>query len=184
VRPGQRVELDLSWAWLADSLPSGDATSGPGDVRLGVSVDHSLGALELGGGWKVKLPNARDEGELGSDETDVQLLATIGRRWAHLSIRASAGLDIRGDPIRFANQDDIPQVWLSTVGQRNHWHLSGRVGGDLQTARSPARLEAASGLVWAAGWLVGTELSAGLTPAAPDWGGRLWLGRGSRPHPD
>lgn len=184
VRPGYPVQLDLSWAWLADSLPSGGGASGPGDVRLGVGVDHSLGGLELGGGWRVKLPNARDEGELGSDETDVQLMGTVGRRWSKVAVRVSAGLDIRGDPIRFANQDDVPQLWLSTVGQQGHWHLSGRVGGDLQTARSPSRLQAVTGLVWADGWLVGAEATAGLTPAAADWGGRLWLGRSFRGHED
>lgn len=176
VRPAAPVLLDFRWAWLMDSVPAGAQVSGPGDLSLGVTVDRAFGALELGGGWRVKLPNARDEGELGSDETDVQLLGTIGRRWRSVSIRASAGLDIRGDPIRFANQDDIPQLWLSTVGHRGKLNVSGRVGGDLQTGRSPARLEAVGGVVWADGWLVGAEATAGLTPAAPDWGARLWLG--------
>jgi hypothetical protein len=176
VRPADPVQLDLRWAWLADSLPSSQTTSGPGDLSLGVTVQRAFGALELGGGWRVKLPNAQDEGELGSDETDVQILATAGRRWSSVSVRASAGLDIRGDPIRFANQDDIPQVWLSTVGHRGHLNLSGRVGGDLATSRSPARLEAVSGLVWADGWLVGLEGTAGLTPAAADWGAKVSVG--------
>jgi len=183
-RPGDKVEMDLRWAWLADSLPSGNTLSGPGDLELGVCVDHAIGGLELGGGWRVKLPNAADEGELGSDETDVQLLGTIGHRWTHLSVRASAGLDIRGDPIRFANQDDIPQIWLSAVGQRGHLHFSGRAGGDLATQRSPARLTTTAGALWADGFLVGLEATAGLSPAAADWGGRIWVGWGQRTHPD
>ena len=178
-RPADPVELDLRWSWLSDTTPAGTTISGPGDLRLGVRTEHRLGGVELAAGWQVKLPNAQDEGELGSDETDVRILGTLGHRWDALALRLSGGLDIRGDPIRFANQDDVGLVWLSGVGQLGPVDLSGRIGGDLATARSPARLDAVLGVVWGDPLHVGVEVTHGLTPAAADWGGGLWLGWGA-----
>jgi len=182
-RPADPVALDLDWSWLWDSTPAGGAISGPGDLRLGVRTEHQLGSLELAGGWQVKLPNAQDQGELGSDETDVRFLGTAGHRWARMALRLSGGLEIRGDPIRFASQDDVPLAWLSGVGQVGPVDLSGRVGGDLATARSPARLEAGLGVAWGSQLHLGTELTVGLTPAAADWGAGAWVGWGAVPSP-
>jgi len=175
-RPAAPVLLDLRWGWLWDRSPSGTEVSGPGDLRLGVHADHDFNGWELGGGWQVKLPNAQDEGELGSDETDALLVGTVGYRWENAVLRAQGGLDIRGDPIRFANQDDIPVAWLSGVARLGPIDVLGRVGGDLATKRSPARLETALGAAAGRHVRVGLEVSAGLTPAAANWGAGAWLG--------
>jgi len=183
-RPSETVELDASWGWLSDTRMAGDPISGPGDVRLGFTTEHRFGGLELAGGWSVKLPNAQDEGELGSDETDVQLIGTIGHRWEKLAVRASAGMDIRGDPIRFANQDDVAQVWLSTVGRVGPLDISGNLGGDLATVRSPARLSSQAGLRWGERFHVGAFGGTGLTPAAADWNAMVQLGWSGVKSPD
>jgi len=180
----QRLTLDgaLSWSpvptlrvsahvagWRRDAYPD-TVVAGPGDITLGVEADAWRG---LGGVWLVKQPNAEDERELGTDETDVHLMA----RWQHPRAAVLAGASLRGDPLRYSAQDVAPVGWL--VGRHPVGALTavGRVGGTLASPHNPARLSAALGGRVGA---VGAELTVGLTEAAADWGARLWVS-GRRP---
>ena len=178
--PHPRVGLDLRFDALRDQLPTGEVRVGPGDLRLGVEAGLWQGAVDLDLGWQVKLPDARDEGELGTDETDVLLFARISRALGPARLALQGGLGILGDPLRFANQDDVPLLWLAGSLPAGPLDISARVGGGLPGARNPARLDAAVGLERGCPrrgrWLVGGEVLGGLTPAAEDWGIRAWAG--------
>ena len=69
--PDTRVQLSAGFDGLWDRS-AGGSELGAGDVRLGASayvVD--LGPIRPWLGFAVKLPDAKDEGELGTDETDI-----------------------------------------------------------------------------------------------------------------
>jgi hypothetical protein len=163
-----RVRLSAEWSWLWDHAPALDV-SGPGDVRLGTAVRlWSGGGGTVGLGWEVKLPDAADEAELGTDETDVLFGAWGGWTSGPWSVGAAAGLGVYGNPLRFANQDDVPLARVEVAFAPGAWRaeLFGRV--DVPTARNPARAEA-GGLVRVGGrWFAEAEGAAGLTPAAAD----------------
>jgi hypothetical protein len=174
--PVPAIRLGLQVDALRDALPSGDVLMGVGDLRLSTLVRLIDDPLDVGVGWRVKLPNAKDEGELGTDETDADLLVALGMAAGPVTLGLDAGLAIRGNPLRFANQDDVPFLWVSGHVPAGPVRLSGRAGGDAPTARNPARGTAAFGAEFGDVVMVGAELQAGLTPAAPDWGARLWVG--------
>ncbi len=175
-RPVSPVTLDLDWETIWDELPSGQRMKGPGDLRLGAHAWAWRSVVDLGLGWRVKLPNARDEGEIGSDETDVEVLGTVGRTWGHVRVMGVGGVAILGDPIRFANQDDVPIGWIASTGEIGPLTISGQVGGAFGTQRNPPRLSAVLGLEGQCPRVFGGDVQVGLTPAAPDWGAALWVG--------
>ena len=185
-RPAARVEVSLGFDGLWDHDASGDA-SGPGDVRVGTVVTlFSPGALRIGLGWSAKFPDARDENQLGTDETDVTFGGSADWHSGPWRAVAGVGLGIWGNPLRFANQDDVPELrvagsWTSRIAD-----LGVTVNGDVETSRNPAR--------WVAGgWVrhdfpVGASFAwieaaggAGLSPAAPDAIAALSFGFGQPP---
>ena len=171
-----RLSLHLD-GWRRDRYPDGRVVSGPGDLTLGAEVDLWRG---LGAVWLVKLPNAEDEEQLGTDEADITLLARaqLGEAGGW-QLSAWGGAVVRGDPRLYLTQDVAPITHL-VVG-REGAAAGGRLrlGGAWASATNPAALEVAlSGRVPLGSFSLGAEASAGLTPAAPGWGGRLWLGWG------
>lgn len=170
------VQLRLRGDALRDQSADGDVVIGPGDLRLGTVVAGPVGhGAWVGLGWEVKLPDAADEGELGTDETDVLFGGSAGwtgsAAWADLAL----GLGVLGNPLRFANQDDVPMLRARGGWRAARWSADGALRWDLATSRNPARAEvgAHAGLgrrieVRAGGLL-------GLSPAAADWGVDLGL---------
>jgi hypothetical protein len=178
--PADTVTLDARWSWINDRLPVEAGRNGPGDLRLHVHVELLERRSGMAGlGWGVKLPNAYDGAELGTDETDVSLFGTAGFRRERSHIVGFAGLEIMGDPNRFANQDDaaILGVELSTFSGHTRWTL--RSGGTLATRRNPARMSADLGARWGCRVQSGLEGGIGLTDAAPDASFRAWVGLGA-----
>lgn len=166
---GSRVMLGADWAWLRDHEPALDPVSGPGDVRLGTVVHVTdLGRLGIYGGWEVKLPDARDEGELGTDETDVSIGGAVGWQDGPWSLVAGVGLGILGNPLKFANQDDIPMLRLSGAWRRGAFALSPSLVVDLDTARNPMRAHAGAEARWGAPFFVRASGAAGLSRADAD----------------
>jgi hypothetical protein len=179
-RVSERVRLDGAWSWVRDDLPAGHAVHGAGDAELGVWAGlFKTPSAALGVGWAVKLPNAADEGELGTDETDVSVFSTLSTSLAGVELSALGGVAILGDPNRFANQDDAALIGLEAARIVGPVHFRSTVGGTLGTTRNPARLSGAAGLWGGCPHRLGTEVQVGLTPAAPDWGLRTWVGFGA-----
>jgi hypothetical protein len=179
---GPAVSLRAEGAWLTTRTEAGGAASGAGDLRLGTVVRVArLERLEVGTGWAVKLPNAADEEELGTDETDVSFGA-----WAQWSapswrVRADAGLQVLGNPLRFANQDDVPVLAARAEAVVGPVRGGPVLEAQLATARNPARVRAGMRVEAGGRWYVSAEAWGGLTPADADGVGVLAVGwRGPR----
>ncbi len=170
------VELRARWDWLVDAAPAG-TTTGPGDVHLGTVVTLARpGDFDVTLGWEAKLPNASDEGELGTDETDVLFGASGGWTGDELSARLGVGLAVLGNPLRFANQDDVPLVRASAAWERGAFAVIGRAGLDAPTARNPARADGELAVRWGTRWHVLARAGGGFVPAAADWRAGLAVG--------
>jgi hypothetical protein len=166
---GDRVLLRGAWSWLRDDSRAGGTASGPGDIRLGtVARLGRTGDVRWFLGWEAKFPDAANEDELGTDETDVLFGGSFvwerGPWWA----TGAVGLGILGNPLRFANQDDVPMV-RAAVGRR--WgvvSIAAGIDADLATSRNPSRVE--PGLDVSAGKrvFVAVHGGAGVVPAAAD----------------
>lgn len=196
--PG-RARLSAAWDWLRDQPAAAPAISGPGDVRLGAAFDtlplkQPPGPARLLLGWSVKLPDAQDEQELGTDETDVTLGLSGG--WDARTpqggwfLYAGAALGILGNPLLYADQDDL--LLLRAEGGWTHvgLSLSASVSAAPQSDRNPARGDAIFSLRYAPalparsaprdprphGPLIALHAGAGLTPASADLALSLELG--------
>ena len=179
-RVSERVRLDGAWSWVRDDLPAGHGVHGAGDIELGVWTDWiEVRPISLGVGWVVKLPNAADEAEIGTDETDVSVYSTASTTLSGVEWSVLGGVSILGDPNRFANQDDAALIGLEAARVVGPVHLRSSVGGTLGTTRNPARLSGGAGLWGGCPYRFGTEVQVGLTPAAPAWGLRAWVGWGA-----
>jgi len=188
------VLLDARFEGLADLHPDGTRQLGAGDLELGALVRLPLfpelrGAAQAEGrlgpavalGWRGKLPNAADEGELGSDETDLTLLALAAADLGPLRFGAGGGLAILGNPLMMAAQDDVAflQVWADGPDPRaggQAWLPRPRLGVDLAlpTVWNPVRGELWTGLLWGERWQIRLEGGLGLAPASSD----AWVGVG------
>jgi hypothetical protein len=180
--PVSGIVLDGSAEFLRDHYPDDHVVAGPGDVELGVLVGRSwplggeTGRFAAALGWRVKFPDAADEGELGSDETDVAPLAALAVERGRLRCVFAGGLAILGNPLRYASQDDMPFLRLrlletpdaaaSTKGPG--LGLSTGLAWAFATSRNPARGEVEAGVSVGRRWILGLDVAAGLSPAAPD----------------
>jgi hypothetical protein len=171
---GSRVRLGVDWDWMWDRTPLGEEASGPGDIRLAAAVRAAtLGPVRLGVGWEAKMPNARNEEELGTDETDVTFGAWGRLDQGPLQAGLAVGLGVRGNPLRYASQDDVPLVLADVGASAGRWGASAFCHAEFPTAINPARVEAGARLRVGRAWFFEAEGAGGLTPAAPD--GRVLL---------
>lgn len=178
---GPRAELRISGDWLRDAAAAGPAVSGAGDLRLGTVVRAArwtgpAGSLTLGLGWEAKMPNASDEGELGTDETDVLFGGWAEASRGALALQAGLGLGILGNPHRFANQDDVPLLRARATWRPGVVWIAPSVEADLATSRNPARVAIGGEAGVGRTWFASAGARAGLTPAAADWGVMVGLG--------
>lgn len=188
--PDRRVQLSAGFDGLWDRSAGGSEV-GAGDVRLGATtylVD--LGPVRPWVGFAVKLPDAKDEGELGTDETDITFGGAAELHLGAWRALAGGGLGVLGNPLRFANQDDVPEVRAAVSWAPSRGIGAGAyVNADLETARNPARVVAGAWVRGAvplspgSGFAGFAELGggAGLTPAAPDGVVALSIGVTRRP---
>jgi hypothetical protein len=170
---GRWVRLGLAGGWVHDAYGGGGTASGPDDIRWStLAMPVQFGGYALGLGWEAKMPNAADDGEIGTDETDVLVGLSASGEWGFVGARlravVAAGLGVLGNPLRFANQDDVPMLRASLAYARGRWAIAPGVEVDVATARNPARSRL--GATGRYGDRVFVELSghAGLSPAAAD----------------
>lgn len=172
------IELRVHWDWLADRTDAEGWVNGPGDVRLGsvVTLVRARG-FDATLGWEVKLPDAADGSGLGTDETDALFGATGGWSGGEWSARVGVGLGILGNPLRFANQDDVPMVRGRAGWARGPVGVLGALDADLPTSRNPARIQGDLGVRVGKRWFGLVHGGGGFTPAAADWHLGLSFGR-------
>ena len=167
------VRVDLRWDWLSDTYPSGDDQSGAGDLRLStVGELWADDASALRAGWQVKLPNAADEGEIGTDETDAWLWLQGEHSVGAWTFWVVGGVGILGDPTRYTAQDDVPLGALGLKYQRpdaSVWAPALRLAtiGAMETSRNPARARTDLGLEWGTCTFARVEGGLGWTAASP-----------------
>lgn len=116
---GERIEGQMHYNFLRLQRQGQGTEWGSGDLTLGVKLrlappreDRSALALR----FAVKLPNADDEKDLGTDLTDsyYDLLAT--RSFARWTLLVNAGLAILGDPLKVTSgQDDLLRYGVGAV---------------------------------------------------------------------
>lgn len=172
--------------FLRESAAGMEATWGAGDLRLGAFQPVSLPAgFAVGLGAEAKVPSARDESELGTDETDIAFGGAA--RWSDGRWRAGAalGLQVLGNPLRFANQDDVPALRVGGGWAGGPWSVGAQLAADVGTSRNPARARLEAGLEHGRRWTARVEGGVGLTPAEADARLGLALGwRGPLPAPE
>lgn len=179
LRLRDRVQLTAAWDWVLDRNGIGEITQGPGDIRLGTVVQtFQVHGWHVDAGWMVKLPNARDEEELGTDETDVTLGISGGWRGGPWDLQAGIALGIWGNPLRFAAQDDVILVRAEGWWSHESWALAGTVQSSPESDRNPSRIQATATVRAGKRWYGQLSGGAGFTPASPD--GILTVGFGYR----
>jgi hypothetical protein len=116
------------------------------------------------------MPNAQDTSGLGTDETDVSIGAY--GRWSNENIGLVAGgeLQILGDPLQYANQDDVLLIGAAIDATRDKFQFRGRITARLESPRNPLDLKVGLGIQRRQGnWGYGINSTAGLSPAAGDY---------------
>jgi hypothetical protein len=172
---GARVCVRADWAWRVDLTGAGAPVSGPGDLVLGTSIDAlALPGVGAGVGWSVKLPNA--SAPLGTDEADVGFGAWVAWARGPLAARGGVGLEILGNPLRFASQDDVPHAWLEGDVRAGDVVVGPRLDLEVATSRNPARSRVGAEVVVGRRAFGRLGLFGGLSPAAPDWAVALSVG--------
>ncbi len=170
-------EFQASWGWIVDASKAGGTVHGPGDLRLGTVVTLLRpGEFDFTAGWEAKLPNASDEGEIGTDETDVTFGVSGGWRRGPVAARLAVGLAVLGNPLRFANQDDVPLLRGSVAWTPGLVRVVGAASADFATARNPARIEADVALQVGSRWFGLVHAGGGFVPASADWHAGLAVG--------
>lgn len=169
--------LRMHGDFLRDDCAGAEPVLGPGDLRLGAHQPLTRGrGIEAGLGFEAKVPSARDEGELGTDETDVLFGGALGWSDGRWSAGVAAGLAVLGNPLRFANQDDVPMARAGVGWSAGAWSAGALLVADVGTARNPARVSLDAGVEAGRRWTARLGGGVGLTPAAADGYASLALG--------
>lgn len=120
--PG-RTELSVSWPFLILNRSGRSTTAGPGDFFVSSRV-----APWQNGNWAaaflfgVKLPNAKDEKRLGTDETDFYFSGLFSQRIGFWEFSENLGLGILGSPTAMRAQEDVYTYGFSAAWKKGRMH--------------------------------------------------------------
>ena len=108
---GGRAEFQLLFpAWNRLSPDAGESMSSVGDVVIATKI-RIVGGVDgkpgLGFRYRVKLPNAAETKGVGSDTTDFYADVLAAASLGSLRVHGSLGLQILGDPLKAASQNDL-----------------------------------------------------------------------------
>ncbi|HKY33975.1 MAG TPA: hypothetical protein VJV23_15700 [Candidatus Polarisedimenticolia bacterium] len=185
-----RLRAGAQAIWPAEADPAW----GPSDTRLSFSQQLARGRVAASAGFEVKLPNASRDDLLGTDETDVALIAAAGGLgpgggwgWA-----AHAGLLLAGNPRPEGGQDDLlafgAALWRSAgTGGGRRVTLMGEVAGTAASRFGNDARRARAGLIWSGRLPIHVVAGRGLTSASEDWSvqaGVTVLGPRGAAHPE
>ena len=182
---GAGGELQLRFGLQSFDEEGGLDESGIEDARIAVAYQlrsprRVAVALRLG----VKLPNASDEDRLGTDQTDVSLLGSVGRAGHRWGWAGNAGLGILGHPLEAGVQDDVALFgaagWynLETAGVRTP--IVAEISGAAASRFSnDFRLLRVGMMVMKGRISIDFSVRRGLTSESEEWGleaGVTWAG--------
>ncbi len=107
VGPHAEVSASYGLFWF-DPGGGGESTYESGDLRLWTKLRLFPSQIQdLSLRFGAKLPNAGNEGGLGTDETDFFLAALYDLRFGTAVLSLNAGLGLLGSPERNQSQDDV-----------------------------------------------------------------------------
>jgi len=151
----------------------GVSEAGVEDARVSFTYQLPVDRLGVALQFGVKLPNAPDDNRLGTDESDISMLGSVGMARSRWGWAAHAGFGILGNPTEAAVQDDVllfgaaawaggggavPATWFVEAGGT----AASRFSNDVRTARA--------GVLLLRRARVHVAVRRGLTSVSEDWG--------------
>ena len=122
--PAGRTEISLTAGVLDTGGAGGTEGFVASDTRVAFAVALAGGPgsrTAVAGRFTAKVPTAPEDGEAGTDESDLGFAVSGGWRGGRLGLFGSAGLDMLGNPLRNGSQDDV-----ATYGAGGWWRASER----------------------------------------------------------
>jgi hypothetical protein len=147
------MELVMDYRVLFLQEDGRDDTWGTGDLRItGVCGLFAEGEIlpETAFTFGMKLPNADDEKNLGTDETDVFIGGAFSKRIGDLRILCNAGLGILGNPsTATTEQDDVLVYGVGfTYDICSWWHLACELDGIANSRFGNDRMQVRYGMAF------------------------------------
>lgn len=177
---GKWTSFEIDWEY--DFISHSDevhSTSGSGDVEL--KFKHSpfhFDYGDIGAQVGVKLPTAKDDKDLGTGETDFELLLIHSYHGEKFATHLNAGVDFLGNPERRSSHEAVftySAVAVFPLHERVEWfaEIEGRTAKSVFGTESLLR----SGFIFpiARGLEVGLGGGVGLTNDTEDWEAKLGI---------
>lgn len=164
---------------LSARYSSGAQEFGPEGLELGARLrplSETGAPVDLGIAWWARLPLSRAVDGVASPASDLSFALELGRALGPARVEAGVGLEILGNPLYVAEQDD--RIWLRAGGlvPLGPMELYSAVYGTPTSPRNPAQGELVVGVDARCPSRVGAEVGTGLSPAGPDLLLRGWVG--------
>lgn len=115
---GQIVEIQAYYDFFYRFTKRATTVYGSGDLTLWTKIKfmQENGARPgLGLRFGVKLPNAKDEVGLGTDQTNFYAATLIGKNWGKLENHLNLGIAIYDSPFRVREQKDLFTLAYSSI---------------------------------------------------------------------
>lgn len=115
---GQIVEIQAYYDFFYRFTRRATTVYGSGDLSLWTKirfVEEKGSRPALGLRFGVKLPNAKDEVGLGTDQTNFYAAGLIGKTWGKLDNHLNLGIAIYDSPFRVREQKDLFTLAFSSA---------------------------------------------------------------------
>ena len=115
---GQMVEIQAYYDFFYRFTRRATTVYGSGDLSLWTKlrfVEEKGSRPAVGLRFGVKLPNAKDEVGLGTDQTNFYAAGLIGKTWGKLENHLNLGIAIYDSPFRVREQKDLFTLAYSSI---------------------------------------------------------------------
>ena len=115
---GQMVEIQAYYDFFYRFTRRATTVYGSGDLSLWTKlrfVEEKGSRPAVGLRFGVKLPNAKDEVGLGTDQTNFYAATLIGKTWGKLENHLNLGIAIYDSPFRVREQKDLFTLAYSSI---------------------------------------------------------------------